>query len=66
MSDPEHMAEVHMEGEASRLPPPRGVQGLRRELEPGTVRKQLEELRIKEVARQAPGGSLVSVVCILP
>ena len=55
MPDPEHVATVHMEGEASRLSPPRGVQGLCRKLEPGTARQQLKELRIKEVARQAPG-----------
>ena len=66
MPDPEHMAQVHVEEEASRLSPPRGMQGLRRELESGTVRQQPKELRIKEVASQAPGGGLVSVMCIFP
>ena len=58
MPDTEHVAQVHVEGEASRLSPPRGVQGLCRKLEPGTVRKQPKELCIKEIAGQAPGSGL--------
>ena len=37
MPNPEHVAQLHVEGEASRLFPPRGVQGLCRKLKPGTV-----------------------------
>ena len=66
MPNTEHMAQVHAKEEASRLFPPRGMQGLQRKLEPGTVRKQPKELGIKEIASQAPGGGLVSVMCIFP
>ena len=66
MPDPKHVAQLHVEGEASRLFAPRGVQGLFRELKPGTVRKQPKEVWVQEVARQASGGCLVSVVCIFP
>ena len=40
MPNPEHVAQLHVEGEASRLSPPRSVQWLFRELKSGTVRKQ--------------------------
>ena len=66
MPDTENVAQVHVEGEASSLSPPRGMQWLQRKLEPGTVRKQPKELRIKEIASQAPGGSLVSITCVFP
>ena len=66
MSDPEHVAQLHVEDEAPRLSPPRGVQWLVRELKPGTVRKQPKEVWVQEVSRQAPGGGLVSIVCIFP
>ena len=44
MPDTEQVAQVHVEGEASCLPPPRGVQGLGRKLKPGTMRKQPKEV----------------------
>ena len=66
MPDPEHVAQLHVEGEASRLSPPTGVQELFKELKAGTVRKQPKEVWMQEVARQAPVGCLVRVVCVFP
>ena len=64
--DPEHVAQLQVEGEAPSLSPPRGVQWLFGELRPGTVRKQPKKVWVQEVARHAPGGCLVSIVCVFP
>ena len=58
MPDTEHMAQVHVEDEASRLSPPRGVQGLCRKLKLGTVRKHPEEIWIQESSPSSPRGLL--------
>ena len=52
VSDTEHVAQLHVEGEAPSLSPPRGVQGLFWKLQPGTMRKQPKEVWVQEVARQ--------------
>ena len=52
VSDTEHVAQLHVEGEAPHLSPPWDVQGLSWELQPGTMRKQPKEIWIQEVARQ--------------
>ena len=51
MSYATHMVQMHAEEEASSLSPPRGVQGLRRELQPGALRKHPEEFRVKKITR---------------
>ena len=50
-------------GRFSRISGPKGRPS---KLKPGTVRKQPKEVWVQEVARQAPGGCLVSIVCIFP
>ena len=66
VSDPEDVAQLHVESEAPSLSPPMGVQGLFWKWQVGTMRKQPEEVRVQEVTRQAPGGSLIGIVRVFP
>ena len=66
VSDTEHVAQLHDEGEAPHLFPPRHVQGLFWKLQPSTMRKQPKEVWVQEVTRQAPGSCLVGIMRVFP
>ena len=48
------------------FPPPRRMEGLRRQREPRRSGKHFKEGRVKEVAYETPGGSITGFPCPLP
>lgn len=55
-----------MEDQTARLSPASNMQWLRRQLQPGTLRQQLEEVGVQEIVSQAEGSSLVGIMGLLP